>query len=325
METELPIEALPERHALNYHALKRLENGVMGLLETIDFLCLPAIPPFLYPNILHLEKSMLENRCGFFWCEVRELHKWYHGSKDRVLAAVKAGKLDWLVYAAPYQKPTEDVVVEAVRSGHIPIMEWLFTHKYPFPSDIMDEAARGGRVDVLEWVAARGYLVTDRTMMRAVDSDKIEAMEWVNLHGCPRNDFPLAAALARGRWELIRWLVDAGFTYNFYCAPYAAAAGGCVEAVRMYMTDGSRWKDRGVCLTGIAKGKIDIIRWYIEERGGALHKGFILHAVENDQKEAMEWMMENNFPWERQECLDTAIVYERSRLVEFFTDACGKK
>ncbi|GLC41040.1 hypothetical protein PLESTM_001149100 [Pleodorina starrii] len=113
--------------------------------------------------------------------------------------AIRRGHLAVLQYLHASGLPvnSRSVAEAAARAGHLPLVAWAVEVLGVAPADddaasLLDRAAASGNLELMAWLHVRGWALGPRAIRKGADSGCEEALEWLLERGCP---FPVGVAV----------------------------------------------------------------------------------------------------------------------------------
>ncbi len=89
-----------------------------------------------------------------------------------------------------------------------------------------NEAVRGGHLKVLEWARSQGCPYNKREICSlAAKGGHLEMLKWARSQGCPWNEETSANAARGGHWEVLKWARNQGCPWDAKTCAYAASEG----------------------------------------------------------------------------------------------------
>ncbi|PNH11604.1 Ankyrin repeat domain-containing protein [Tetrabaena socialis] len=180
-------------------------------------------------------------------------------------------------------------------------VEWLGAQGYPRSELACGEAAE--RVDGrerLEWLQQQGYLLTAYVFSRAARHGNVDAMEFLRAQGVQMSG------------ELV--LVS---------APYAAAEGGHLAALKVLHAHGARI---GIMTVACAaeQGHLPVVAWLVETLGAtlALTASVSLFAAHSGSAELLAWLHQHGCPWNASTFAKAAIAGSEEQLEWLVEHGC---
>ena len=182
---------------------------------------------------------------------------------------------------------------EAVKSGSVPVLEWLERHAarsgYQPASEVLTcaHAARWGNLDVLKWLRSRGCDWDDwesgSPYFWVADNGDLAMLKWCKENGCPRKGynllsgaFVLTARQAKRSPEMLSWCVnELGGVDDNHLSQLSHEAARC--------------------------GRVDILVWLESIVGHGFDKETFNCAVGNGKLKAMAWLRGHGCPFDHRE------------------------
>ena len=115
-------------------------------------------------------------------------------------------KLKWLRSLDPPCPWNKRACSEAIRGGHLAVLQWLKQEGCPWYEDAVSLAARSGRIEILEWLRSEGEVFDERACDHAAMQGDRYTLAWLRSLDppCPWNK-------SRCRMLADRWSSSAEF------------------------------------------------------------------------------------------------------------------
>jgi hypothetical protein len=224
------------------------------------------------------------------------------------------GRLTVLQWARAQGCPVEDEIEHArghaARTGHLPVLQWLYDVVENNEDDDDDEsdgdgdddnvataeqAAKGGQVAVLEWLRdRRGCAFADARLCElAAEQGQQAAVQWLRANGCEWDERACYAAAHGGHLALLQWLRSEGCPWDRRTCSNAAH-GGHLEVLQWARANGCPW-DESTCTDAAFGGRLDVLQW--ARANGCPWDSHTIHAAEEEgHDEVAQWLRASGCP-----------------------------
>jgi hypothetical protein len=275
METELPMCALPEAHRHNLSFLRemeRVQDNIVNLLKSVNYLCLDAIPLVLYDPVLSM--TTLDVRRRFNpgeWVRDDALLMIEAWKEDRwCKTGAELGKVDWLVYAKSRGlEISSEIICKGARKGHLHIVQWWWDNMSEgvWSPNIFSQAVRSRSVPLMKWMREKGCPWTQQDFEIAVRTENMEVIRWLTEEGYSwyKDIVTVHSAVRTKNMEVIQWVVEHGWPVVGYSLLTTAARTGDMDVMQYLRGKGCHW-----CFTtflaAVRSQSLNMIR-YVREEG----------------------------------------------------------
>lgn len=183
-------------------------------------------PPACTVSITALTRGHLEI---FWWAAVNadlggaaeKIREGIHRLWSVAAAGGHVAVLDFLLETCNSLVPPEQVntynrfrlVEEAAQRGHVPVLQWLASHKLlAFHSRVLELASRTGQLQVLDWFYQSDVHVTEvqwrRLHLFAAAQDRLDVLEWAWKHNISWHEQSCRRAILNDNLACLKWLRD---------------------------------------------------------------------------------------------------------------------
>lgn len=176
--------------------------------------------------------------------------------------------------------------MRAAQGGHLEILKWLQTHKFPWDESTCTMAARGGHLNILQWARANGCPWDTKTCAQAAGKGRFELLQWASAHGCPWDEETCASAAEGGHLKLLRWVRAHGCPWDSRTCTYAAIQGH-FKIFHWARTNGCPWKNERILLYAIRHNNMDMFEW-ARSNGCPWHVEVIEEAIKHDRWDVLK-------------------------------------
>jgi len=217
-----------------------LGKDVVGILHTMDYLALPALPAGVFVLIERgMNRDLLEkefNPHQWVYTEIKDFLDFLDSMDSWCNTAVRQGKLEWLVWAREYKKATwdEETCSTAALYGHLPILVYLRSHHCPWDKQVYVSAAKNGHWDVFRYAhenncpKGRGGSASSHLCYEAARMGCLEMVLYILQEFDPStvwDSWTSALAAEGGHLNLLEYAHSRGYPINNLSATLAAKEG----------------------------------------------------------------------------------------------------
>ncbi|MEO1777059.1 MAG: hypothetical protein AAFS07_19130, partial [Pseudomonadota bacterium] len=249
------------------------------------------------------------------------------------IAAARTGSLRVLVLALNHGAfLTTDALREAVRGGHLQLLDWLWRQPgarrdaddvAAFPpmyvlrielllhgarrrSDLCDLAAAGGSLRVLAWLRARDVYWSEGTMNAAARCGHLHVMVWARQRGCRWCEDTAVLAARHGHEHVLIWLARAGYPWMDRAGAAAAAAGadGCLRRLRALGVP----LDDGALCAAARHGREQTVRCLVALGCMMRARTAAVLSRSEDHYHILRYLWAAGCPWEDDEAVSLPVV-----------------
>jgi hypothetical protein len=102
----------------------------------------------------------------------------------------------------------------AAESGHIDILEWLYTFSNNIDNEFCNKAISSNKINVLQWAHEHSYIQNLQIGDTILRNGNIEFFEWAKKNGYSLGPDPYEKIINLGNIEALQWLMNNGYEYN---------------------------------------------------------------------------------------------------------------
>ena len=187
----------------------------------------------------------------------------------------------------------EYLCVAAALSGQLEELKLLRENDAPWDAGVCWAAAYGGHFEILKWARANGA-PWGMAGAGAAGGGHLELLQWLHANGCPWEERTCEYAAIYGQLEILKWLSAERCPWDAMTCS-GAAEGGQLEVLQWARANGCPW-DENTCAAAAEYGHLGVLRWAIENGCPWDWQQCMDRASENDQKEVLVWLDDNEAP-----------------------------
>jgi hypothetical protein len=207
-----------------------------------------------------------------------------------------------------------DIAQSACREGHLHILEWLATLGYEFNKrSYWEVAAQRGHTHLLKWFASKGISLSNQDSLCTLAgySGNLETLQYLRQQGCDWNVSTNINAALNNHFSLLKWAVEQGCPLNTDVLNYALQYSS-VEMIT-YLYDHNCPHPEKPYAAAMFRDQPDKFKC-LHQRGIPITIDDVILAIIYDRVLIMEWMLQNNFPWDNEKCLQALNDHAFSRM-----------
>lgn len=175
------------------------------------------------------------------------------------------------------------ILYNLAKSGHVDILKWLYSKKYPFTSYAHIGAAEGGYVEILQWLHNQNLVYSQ--------------------------DEEIFSAAARGGYlAVLNWLWEHKYEWNFRACT-AAARKGHLEAIIWLRQKSCPWNESTARFT-LEAGHVEVFKWLLDNHCPCYNDTCMSWAIKNNYLEIVKYMYDKNPSF----CVMQNIITEATKL-----------
>lgn len=199
-----------------------------------------------------------------------------------------------------------DLSREAIRGGHIHVLEWLVDIKYPLASSGYRVAASKGRIDVFKWLLEKNVAMdADCVLVIAAAEGHLDMLKWLRAEGYPWDNSLCPIAVSNSQVEVLKWAIENGCPYYLEdCLDVLAQVrhntefNPCVrndlEMMQYLHSIGCQFNKSVFCERAAAAGDLPMLKW-LREHGCPWNRDTCEVAYRADPR-LINWIHENGCP-----------------------------
>lgn len=207
-------------------------------------------------------------------------------------AAASGGHLHILQYAydgkCPMDLNNTESCERAAKGGHLPCLQWLRAHNFPWDSKTCSEAAAGAHWETLRWALENGCECDKETCAGAA-RHSLQMLQWLREEkGCEWDSQTCASAAAAGKLEILQWAREKGCEWDSETS-LEAAANGHLEVLRWAVENGCELEG-SAAQSAAAQGRIDILSYTFEKDCNYFAPDLWKSAARFGHIEVLKWL-----------------------------------
>lgn len=199
---------------------------------------------------------------------------------------------------------TDNAALTAARLGHLKVLIWIKTNKYPIPTECLDEAIRKGHTDIIKWLINQNYKYTDQSVYISIETGNINIFNEIKAYYILNNlslplDIANLAAL-HGNIKVLEWANENDYKINKNILS-SVIANGYIRVAEWLLRHNFKLKDEHCCIAA-SKGRIDFLEWLISKKA-PYDSDTCLAAVINGHLKILEYLRMIKCNWDKDTCL----------------------
>jgi len=213
-------------------------------------------------------------------------------------------------------------LVEAIKTNHSDLIEYLAAQTVSKDSEAAIQAARMGKLDTLMLLHEYGHPWDKLACNEAAGQNHLECLQYLHYNGCPWDHEVYVYAGRRGFIECVKYAHQEGLPWQEYvsweiskmghlsCLQYAldngcpcdvravkfAVIDGHVDCVRCLLLHGSP-VDTGACMNAASGGQIECLK-LLCEFNTPLDANVTANAANFNQLACLQYLNERGCPWD---------------------------
>lgn len=206
----------------------------------------------------------------------------------------------------------------AVKAGDLEVMKWF--HELNFKTDewAFYYAVSDGNFDNMKWMHQVGIRPSCFAFKEAAEMGNLEVMKWLLEIGCPYDETVFKASVKNGNTENLKWLVENNFP-RYPDMEFVAAREGNLEALKWLLENFEDIKlTSTVYLEAVENEHIEILN-FLKENNCPWNLQTAHYVIKNCTEDIFMWFLENGCPINT-EVFECAVKNENFKILNYIKD-----
>lgn len=191
-----------------------------------------------------------------------------------------------------------DVVIDAIRNGHINFLEWYMKDRnYVYNIHHMNDAAEYGHIPTIKHLRENDCPWDAETCSNAVDKGHFGLVKWLHENDCEWDTWSCTYAAQNGYFELLQWLHENGCPWDAWACTNTAQ-NGHLDILKWLRNKGCRW-DTHTCSSAAGEGHLEVLKYLRSPENMCPWDGWSFYcAAYGGHLEILKYLSNNNCPYE---------------------------